>query len=72
MARVVRAGRGGVIIAWEDGSGPTTLEASDVAPLDRSSHPAAGDVALCKDASSTRWPRTVVARRGVHDCVVAR
>src|SRR5262245_39174946 len=48
-ARVVRAGRGGVTVAWADGSGPTVLAGAEVAPLDRSTQPAPGDVALCKD-----------------------
>src|SRR5262245_30592016 len=71
-ARVVRAGARAVTVAWADGSGPAVLEASEVAPIDRSARPAPGDVALCKDRSSTRWLRTVAARHAAAECVVAR
>jgi hypothetical protein len=68
-ARVVRAGNAGVVVAWADGSGPSTLEAFEVAPLDRSVQPKPGDVALCKDATSTKWSRTIAPRHG--ECVTA-
>jgi len=68
-ARVERVGNAGVVVAWADGSGPATLEAYEVAPLDRSVRPKPGDVALCKDATGTKWSRTIAPRHG--ECVVA-